>query len=144
MFPSACSIFCFQGELGHWSPKSRFIHTNHKWFVKQLTSIEHQQTHIHCICALQHMSSSQMPGAAEAMTVHPEEHHFIGKSQNFPVNISTLLWEYQDNLAIKVQLLVCGDYLKNLNQVQIHFRILYPSWKTTSYLVWKLHCCKIS
>ena len=40
MLPSACSIFCFQGELEHRSPKSRFIRTNRKQFVKQLTCIE--------------------------------------------------------------------------------------------------------
>ena len=43
-----------------------------------------------------------MPGAAEATTVCLVEHHVIGKLQNFPMNISTLLREYQGDLVVKV------------------------------------------
>ena len=70
--------------------------------MKQLTCIECQQTRIRCIHGVQHTSSSQTSDAAEAATASLEEHHVIGKLQNFPMNKSTLLREHQGNPVIKV------------------------------------------
>ena len=44
---------------------------------------------------------------SEATTAKPEEHHFIGKSQNFPINIHTFLLENQQDPAIKVKVTKC-------------------------------------
>ena len=44
-----------------------------------------------------------MTNVHKVTTVNLEEHHFIGKSQSFPVNIATLLHENQGDLAIKVR-----------------------------------------
>lgn len=86
-----------QGELEHRSPKSRYTRTDHKHFVEQLTCIECWRAHIHRICAMNN-SGRQTMVIGEATTAKLEEHHFIGKSQNFPINIRTFLWEFQDFL----------------------------------------------
>ena len=60
--------------------------------------IECQQAHIHHIHATNN-PESQIPNTDEATIASPEEHHFIGKSQNSPVNIATLLNKNQRDPA---------------------------------------------
>ena len=96
----------FQGELKHCSPKSRYTCTDRKHFVEQLTCIERRQAHIHHICTMNN-SGRQTMVIGEATTAKLEEHHFIGKSQNFPINIHTFLWENQWDPAIKVKVTKC-------------------------------------
>ena len=91
-----------QGELKHCSSKSQYTHTDHKNFVRQLTVIEHRQVQIHRIHVMNKLWS-QATNVHEVTTINLEEHHFIGKLQNFPVNIATLLCENQGDPAIKVR-----------------------------------------
>lgn len=95
-----------QGELEHCSPKSRYMRTDHKCFVEKLTHIERQQACIHRIRAMNN-SGRQTTVIGEATTAKLEEHHFIGKSQNFPINIHTFLQENQRDPAIKVKVTKC-------------------------------------
>ena len=129
------TLFLMQGELEHCLPKSRYTHTNHKSFVKQLTVIERRQTHIHRIRAMNKLRSR----TTESTIVNPEEHHFIGKLQNFPVNIPTFLRENQGDPAIRVRKghwrLIHFRWIEFLPQC---FRTSCSSWKVTSFLVWKL------
>lgn len=82
------------------------MHTDYKCFVEQLTRIERQQACIHHIRTMNN-SGRQMMVIGEATTAKPEEHHFIGKSQNFPINIHTFLQENQRDPAIKVKVTKC-------------------------------------
>ena len=91
-----------QGELEHRSPKSRYTRTDRKSFVKQLMRIERRQARIRRIRATNN-PEGQMTNTDEATTASPEEHHFIGKSQNSPFNIAAHLHENQRDPAIKVR-----------------------------------------
>lgn len=82
------------------------MHTDRKHFVKQLTCIECRQAHI-CRIRTINNSGRQTMVISEATTAKPEEHHFIGKSQNFPINIHTFLLENQQDPAIKVKVTKC-------------------------------------
>ena len=67
-----------------------------------MTVIERWQVHIHCIHVMNKLRS-QATNVHKVTTINLEEHHFIGKLQNFPVNIATLLCENQGDPAIKVR-----------------------------------------
>lgn len=90
-----------QGELQHRSPKSRYARTDRKTFVKQLTVIERRQARIRRIRAMNKLGSTAT-NACEEITMSPEDHHFIGKSQNYPVSIPAFLRDNQGDPAIKV------------------------------------------
>ena len=96
------TLFLMQGELEHRSPKSRYARTDRKSFVKQLTIIERRQARIRRIRAMNKLQG-RLIDTCEATTINTEEHYFIGKSQNFPVNIPTFLRENQGDPAIKVR-----------------------------------------
>ena len=96
------TLFLMQVEFEHHSPKSRYACTDHKSFVEQLTIIECRQAHICHICAMNKLQG-QVIDTCKATTINTEEHYFIGKSQNFPVNIPTFLRENQGDPAIKVR-----------------------------------------
>ncbi|KIJ09910.1 hypothetical protein PAXINDRAFT_17027 [Paxillus involutus ATCC 200175] len=67
-----------------------------KEFTPQLASIEHHQTRICHICAQRDalMKSDPTP-------VVPDQHHVIGKSQNFPEDIMNFVQSNLDDLAVK-------------------------------------------
>lgn len=72
-----------QGELEHRTSKGRFIRTNRKSYVPQLASIERRQAHIRWI----RMKRDALH-LADPVPNDPEQHHVIGRSQNFPEDLS--------------------------------------------------------
>lgn len=72
-----------QGELEHRTSKGRFIRTNRKAFVPQLVSIERRQARIRCIRVRRDALNLTDPVPNE-----PDEHHLIGRSQNFPEDLT--------------------------------------------------------
>ena len=96
-------LILIQGELEHHLPKSRYTHTNCKTFVKQLTVIEHWQAHIQCIHAMNKLGGTLSNDHEDTSTMSPEEHHFIGKLQNFSVSVPAFLHNNEGDPAIKVK-----------------------------------------
>ena len=76
------------------------MRTNHKAFVPQLAAIERRQTRIQRIWMRQEMLNTTDPTPEV-----PEQHHVIGKSQNFPEEINAFLLKNSHNPAAKVALL---------------------------------------
>lgn len=90
-------------ELEHCSPKSRYLRTSRKNFVKQLTQIERRQARIRRICR-----KFDAADKAQAMPQHekgPESlacDYHIGKTQNFPVNLDIMARDNRHDPAAKV------------------------------------------
>ena len=72
-----------------------------KAYVSQLAAIECQQARIRWIQMRQEMLSTTDPTPEV-----PEQHHVIGKSQNFPNDINVFLRDNSGDPAIKVSSLV--------------------------------------
>jgi len=90
----------WQGELEHQTSKSRYKRTSHKTFMPQLASIERCQARIRCIRAQRKAWKRDDPSPNTS-----DLHHVIGKSQNFPEDISTFVQQNSDDPAVKVSLL---------------------------------------
>ena len=106
-------IYCLQGELKHCTSKHRFMRTSHKAFIPQLAAIEHRQAQIQCI-QMQREKVSLADPSPEVL----EQHHVIGKSQNFPKDINIFLQKNLEDPAAKVILLFLG-YIKLIEQISI-------------------------
>ena len=89
----------WQGELEHQTSKSRYARTSRKMFLPQLASIKRRQAHIHCIHAQREAWKRDDPTLDM-----PDQHHFIGRSQNFPEDISIFVQKNSDDPAIEVSL----------------------------------------
>ena len=76
------------------------MRTSHKEFVPQLAAIERRQARIRRIRTRQEISNTTDPTPDV-----PEQHHVIGKSQNFPEEINSFLLKNSHNPAAKVALL---------------------------------------
>ena len=96
-----------QGELEHWVPKSRYICTSRKFFLGQLTKIEHQWACIRCIHQKYNSDSGSSPATSKDVPIVPETHHSIGKTQNLPENIPVFLQNYLNDPAVKVSKHLC-------------------------------------
>ena len=92
---------CYQTELEHRSPKSRYLRTSRKDFEKQLGSIERRQARIRRI--RQKLSSrTQSTFVREKGPESSASAYHIGKTQNHPVDLGVLSREYCRDPAIKV------------------------------------------
>ena len=85
-------------EAHHRTPKSRYLRTDRKAFVKQLAKIERWQKRLRRI--KQRMESRFNP--LEKVSRSPEAHHHIGKSQDRYLHIGTFLQVHAEDPAIKV------------------------------------------
>lgn len=89
-----------QGELEHRTPKRRYLRTNRKSFVKQLTQIERRQTRIRRIKEKIH---SQTGVHSEDASTTPDVHYHIGLSENHFEHLGTFLRAHSGDPAVKVQ-----------------------------------------
>ena len=100
-------IYCLQGELEHQTSKSRYARTSRRAFVPQMAAIERRQTRIRQIRMRQEALSTTDPTPEV-----PEQHHVIGKSQNFPNDINVFLQSNSDDPAVKVSRVVFTSDIK--------------------------------
>ena len=89
-----CRLFCtdivhsclhnvlLRGNLGN-TPKSCYLHTDCKAFVKQLTKIEQWQK---CLRRIKQRMTYRF-NPLEKVSISPEAHHHIGKSQNQYISV---------------------------------------------------------
>ena len=90
-----------QGELAHRNPKSAYLRTSRKFYVKQITQIERRQARLHRLRAkLDPLEADEYENPGEAKS--PVAHHFIGASQNIYDHIGTFLRANADDPAVKV------------------------------------------
>ena len=75
------------------------MHTSHKSVIPQLASIERHQAHIRRIRSQREAWKRDDPSPDT-----PDLHHIIGKSQNFPEDLSVFVQKNSDDPAIKVRL----------------------------------------
>ena len=87
------------------------MRTSHKAFIPQLAAIEHRQARIRRI-QMQREEVSLADPALQAL----EQHHVIGKSQNFPKDINIFLQKNSEDPAAKVILSFCG-YVKLIEKI---------------------------
>ena len=80
------SFFTIQGELEHRTSKARFVRTSRKAYASQLASIERRQARIRRIRARRDALN-----LADPVPNQPEEHHVIGRSQNFPEDLTRFM-----------------------------------------------------
>ncbi|KAG2091348.1 uncharacterized protein F5147DRAFT_524310, partial [Suillus discolor] len=96
------------GELEHRSPKTRYCRTDRNTFVKQLTQIEHRQTHIRCIrdriVPRPHLEIAEIAR-------RPHVHHHISLTQKFPVHIGSYLCDHAGDPAITNFVLKLKDHI---------------------------------
>ena len=92
-------LFSLQGELKHRVGKNRFAHTSRKVFIPQLVSIERRQTRTRRI-------RSKLAGLQvepkEILPENPEDHHHIGRAQNFPEDLFMFARKNSDDPLTKV------------------------------------------
>ena len=88
---------CDQGEAEHRTSKRRFPRTNKRNFIPQLASIERRQTRIRRIRA-----EIEAQKELDPVSDVPEQHHVIGKTQNFPVDIVPFVQSHLNDLAAAV------------------------------------------
>jgi hypothetical protein len=103
-----------QGELEHRTSKARYLRTDRRSFVKQLTRIERRQTRLNRI---KRKLSPQIP--VEGVATTPEAHHHIGMSENRYEHIGTFLRSHSGDPAMKVEQFIswspmtrCSDVLE--------------------------------
>lgn len=84
------------GELEHRTSKARYLRTDRKAFVKQLTRMERRQTRLRRI--KQKLSTSTR---VEDVATTPDAHHHIGLSENRYEHIGTFLRTNSGDPAIK-------------------------------------------
>ena len=83
-----------QGEAEHRTSKRRFPQTNKRNFIPQLASIERRQTRIRRIRA-EIETQKKMDPVPDV----PDQHHVIGKAQNFPVDIVPFVQTHSNDPA---------------------------------------------
>lgn len=91
----------WQAELEHRIPKARYMRTDKKKFVKQLTQIERRQARLRRIKA-------QFPNRlnhkqADKIERNLRDHHNIGLSQYSYEHIGTFLRVHAEDPAVKVR-----------------------------------------
>ncbi|KAF8833568.1 hypothetical protein BDN67DRAFT_992818 [Paxillus ammoniavirescens] len=86
------------GELEHHTSKSRFKRTSCNTYVPQLASIERRQARIQriLVCTQRNALTKYDP----ALNI-PEQHYVIGKSQNFPEDLTRFVQSTLEDLAAK-------------------------------------------
>ncbi|EGO26278.1 hypothetical protein SERLADRAFT_407115 [Serpula lacrymans var. lacrymans S7.9] len=77
------------GELEHRNPKACYTQTSRKFFTKQIAKIERHQTQIRQI--QNKLLSSHRQHDSDNASISASIHHFIGTSQNNPVDIDIFL-----------------------------------------------------
>lgn len=91
-----------KGELEHRTPKTWYVRTSGKEFVKQMTGIERREARIRRIREKLY-SKGKKPADVPSIQ-DPHAHHHIGTSQNNHVDIGSFLRDNTGDPAIKVQL----------------------------------------
>ena len=83
-----------QGELEHRTSKARFARTSRKGYASQLASIERRQARIR--------TRRDAVNLADPVPNQPEEHHVIGRSQNFPEDLTRFMQSNNGDPATNV------------------------------------------
>ncbi|KIM63185.1 hypothetical protein SCLCIDRAFT_1174655 [Scleroderma citrinum Foug A] len=78
----------------HRTSKRRFPQTNKRNFMPQLASIEQRQTHIRQI-----RTEIETQKKLDPVPDVPDQHHIIGKTQNFPVDIVPFVQRHSNDPA---------------------------------------------
>jgi hypothetical protein len=86
-----------QGELEHRTSKGRFTRTSRKAYIPQIASIERRQARIRCI----RMKRDALH-LADPVPDRPDEHHVIGRSQNFPEELTRFVQTNIEDPATRV------------------------------------------
>ena len=90
---------CSQGEREHRVGKGRLLQTSRKDFICQLAQIERRQLRIWRIRERVDATHQTLP---EPIPNNPKEHYQIGKSQNYPVDVSNFSQQNSNDPAVKV------------------------------------------
>lgn len=107
---SSVDITIYQSELEHRTAKSRYLGTNRKNFVKQLTRIERRQARI-CRIRARIMQDRDSACESEQVPNTPQQHHHIGLGQNRWEHIGTFLCRHAGDPAVQVQVILVPMYL---------------------------------
>ncbi len=91
-------------ELEHRSPKSRYLRTSRKGFETQLGSIERRLARIPRI-RQKLSSSSHVTLAHEKGPESSSCDYYIGKSQNYPLDLGMFASDNRNDPAVQVPLL---------------------------------------
>ncbi|KIJ64394.1 hypothetical protein HYDPIDRAFT_90003, partial [Hydnomerulius pinastri MD-312] len=86
------------GELEHRVGKGRFSRTSRKVFIPQLASIERRQVRIRRIRA---KLAALQAEPKEPVSIKPEDHHHIGRTQNFPEDLMLFVRKNSDDPLAK-------------------------------------------
>ena len=89
------------------------MRTSHKAFIPQLAAIKCHQAWMWCI-----QMQREKVTLADLTPEVLEQHHVIGKSQNFPEDINIFLQKNSEDPAEKVILLFL-NYIKLIKQISI-------------------------
>lgn len=98
-----------QGELEHRTGKRRYLRTDRKSFIRQLTQIERRQNRIRRI--KNRLQEPRPSEAADSMTCDPRVHHHIGLSEKLNDDIGSYLRLHEGDPAMKVILFSADDSL---------------------------------
>ena len=97
----SCYSSYFQGELEHRTPKARYLRTDRKDFVGQLTQIERREARIRRI-SVQNFGRDEVHDRTEKVSTDPGVHYCIGKSERFFDHLGTFVRQHNGDPAIKV------------------------------------------
>ncbi|KIJ11320.1 hypothetical protein PAXINDRAFT_15787 [Paxillus involutus ATCC 200175] len=110
-----------QGELEHCTSKKHFSRTSGTAFIPQLASIECHQTRICRIRTQRHAMNGDDPTPHE-----PMEHHTIGLSQNFPLDLPSFMQKNVGDPAAE-------DFIQKLKfHILPRLREIHSNLKSTS------------
>ncbi|KZP03478.1 hypothetical protein FIBSPDRAFT_768897 [Athelia psychrophila] len=99
MFGTSDSYSPERGELEHRTPKTWYVRTSGKEFVKQMTGIERREARIRRIRERLYPKGKQ-PAVVPSIQ-DPNAHHHIGISQTHPVDIGSFLRDNAGDPATK-------------------------------------------
>ncbi|KAG2092926.1 uncharacterized protein F5147DRAFT_821542 [Suillus discolor] len=103
------------GELEHRIGKGRYLRTDRKSFIRQLTQTECRQTRIRRIKS--RLQQTQSGDAADITTSNPSVHHHIGQSEKNHDDIGSYLRAREGDPAIKNYFSRLQDHL--LSHIQL-------------------------
>ncbi|KAG1807920.1 hypothetical protein EV424DRAFT_1543645 [Suillus variegatus] len=103
------------GELEHCTGKGRYLRTDRKSFIRQLTHIKRRQTRIRRIKS--RLQQTQSGDAADITTSNSSVHHHIGQSEKTHDDIGSYLRAREGDPAIKNYFSCLRDHL--LSRIQL-------------------------
>lgn len=86
--------------MEHRTPKSRYLRTSRKGFLKQLTQIERRQARIRRI--RKNLGKDEEARTSQDVAISLEARYQIGKTQNQPVDLMSFIYKNAADPAVKV------------------------------------------